>query len=304
MAPKNTPEFAARIREAVAASGLTQTQIAKRGGPSDTTLRKLMDGEPVGISAVTMKKLDIGLGWTPGSSVRVYQGGQPAVADDEYREKARDAAIVREKVGDIYDRLEREGRLAQQREDPAEPDVLDLLIELLGDLPDGGSREKVQQLYDELAIRDFDQLFQRLSRRGKVQVVRHAGRILLLEENGTPVSSFFAGSAEDHVTYPTPEEFERNRHDVTPTSTTSSSEGEADPHEKNGAADRRDDKSGALTPPDKGDELEHRRNHRDRFRPGPVDTGAAAYDPPGPTDAELFEDNAEGRDPDGPEGGV
>ncbi|QHJ86386.1 immunity repressor [Gordonia phage Kuwabara] len=232
MAPKNTAEFAARIRDAVAASGLTQTQIAKRGGPSDTTLRKIMDGDLVGISAATMKKLDIGLGWTPGSSVRVYQGGQPTVADAEYHERVHEAANVRKRVGDIYDRLEREGRLAQQRNEPVEPDVLDLLMELLGDLPDGGSREKVQQLYDELAIRDFDQLFQRLSRQGKVQVVRHAGRILLLEENGTPISSFFTGSPNDHVIYPTAEEFERNRHDVTKEPPAASSEGEAPEGEK------------------------------------------------------------------------
>lgn len=109
MAPKNTPQFASRIREAVAASGLTQVQIMERGGPSDTTLRKIMEGEEVGISAMTMRKLDAGLGWKPGSSVRVYQGGEPTTLTPAAAQSAQSRSVLEAALEQSL-RLMREGR--------------------------------------------------------------------------------------------------------------------------------------------------------------------------------------------------
>jgi hypothetical protein len=62
-----------------------------------------------------------------------------------------------------------------------------------------------------------------------------------------------------------------------------------------------------LTSPDQVDELERRRRRGGRdFEANPiVEEGEAAYDPPGPSDADEFNDSAgEGADPDGPEGGA
>ncbi|UYL87880.1 immunity repressor [Gordonia phage Malisha] len=100
--------------------------------------------------------------------------------------------------------------------------------------------------------------------------------------------------------------------DLTTKPPTTGSASEANPHEKTGAADRRDDvdNDGDLIGKDQVDspddyELDRRRHHKDRYRPGPIDTGAAAYDPPGPSDADEFNDGAgEGPDPEGPEGGA
>lgn len=57
--------------------GMNQTSVADNGGPSDTTLRRIIDGEPVGISTATLKKFDDAFGWTPGSAARTLAGGEP-----------------------------------------------------------------------------------------------------------------------------------------------------------------------------------------------------------------------------------
>ena len=54
--------------------GLTQDQVAARGGPSDTTLTRIEAGEPPVPMAATLRKLDVGLSWTPGSARRVLDG--------------------------------------------------------------------------------------------------------------------------------------------------------------------------------------------------------------------------------------
>lgn len=77
MAPKNNERFASIVEEAFAALGVTQAEFSKRGGPSDTTLRKIIDGEPVGISARTLRGLDIAFGWSAGSAARTLAGGDP-----------------------------------------------------------------------------------------------------------------------------------------------------------------------------------------------------------------------------------
>ncbi|QAU07153.1 transcriptional repressor [Gordonia phage Asapag] len=97
------------------------------------------------------------------------------------------------------------------------------------------------------------------------------------------------------------------RHDVTTEPTTAGRPGEATPRKKTGAAKRRnvENKPDNLTSPDQDDDLAGRRHHRDRYRPGPVETDAAAFDPPGLTDADEFNDGVgEGPDPEGPEHGA
>lgn len=46
MAPKNNEHFATTVRETMSRLGLTQAGVMERGGPSDTTLRKILDNEP------------------------------------------------------------------------------------------------------------------------------------------------------------------------------------------------------------------------------------------------------------------
>ncbi|MDF3284988.1 helix-turn-helix domain-containing protein [Gordonia sp. N1V] len=77
MAPKNTEHFANIVRDAVMQLGLTQSDVASRGGPSDTTLRRILAGDPVGVSSTTLRKLDAALGWRAGSAAQALHGGQP-----------------------------------------------------------------------------------------------------------------------------------------------------------------------------------------------------------------------------------
>lgn len=101
------------------------------------------------------------------------------------------------------------------------------------------------------------------------------------------------------------EPFEKGEHDdVTTEPTTASRQGEANPRQKTGAAQRRTRKAAALTPLDQDDELARRRKQGRNFETDPiVEDEAAAYDPTGPTDSEQFED-PDHPDPEGPEGGA
>ncbi|WP_454175333.1 helix-turn-helix domain-containing protein [Gordonia sputi] len=80
MAPKNNKRFASIVRETMSQLGLTQTAVAERGGPSDTTLRRIIEDEPVGISTATLAKIDKAFNWDPGSAAATLSGGQPTVS--------------------------------------------------------------------------------------------------------------------------------------------------------------------------------------------------------------------------------
>ncbi|ANO05273.1 helix-turn-helix domain-containing protein [Mycobacteroides immunogenum] len=82
--PRNTGAFAAVVRRRLDELGLTQLDVADRGGPSDSTLRKILDGEPVNIAASTLRKLDAPLDWQAGSAAKWLSnppadGGMPPV---------------------------------------------------------------------------------------------------------------------------------------------------------------------------------------------------------------------------------
>lgn len=79
MAPKNTPEFASLVRTEMARSGLTQADVQRLGGPSDTTLRKIIDADPVGLSPSTLIKVDTALRWEQGSASRFLATGAEPV---------------------------------------------------------------------------------------------------------------------------------------------------------------------------------------------------------------------------------
>lgn len=57
--------------------GFTQLDVHGRGGPSNSTLTKIENGEPPKPTAATLKKLDYALDWEPGSAVSALKGGEP-----------------------------------------------------------------------------------------------------------------------------------------------------------------------------------------------------------------------------------
>ncbi|QDH47719.1 immunity repressor [Gordonia phage Mellie] len=82
MAPKNNQHFATVVRETMTKHGWTQNDVASNGGPSDTTLRKILDNEPVGVSTATLKKLDVAFGWDAGSAAITLAGGDPTTTTE------------------------------------------------------------------------------------------------------------------------------------------------------------------------------------------------------------------------------
>ena len=56
---------------------VSRGELARRGGPSRSTLNKaIMGGRPV--SAATLVRLDASLGWAPGSAAATLGGGTPS----------------------------------------------------------------------------------------------------------------------------------------------------------------------------------------------------------------------------------
>jgi len=72
--------LARHVRERREQLGLSQEEVANRGGPSDTTLGKIENGLG-SFARQTLEKLDVGLDWRVGSARRVLEGGDPQLAD-------------------------------------------------------------------------------------------------------------------------------------------------------------------------------------------------------------------------------
>lgn len=60
--------------------GLSQADLAARGGPSDTTVSKIEMGRTRRILPKTARELDLALEWLPGSAESVMSGGEPGDA--------------------------------------------------------------------------------------------------------------------------------------------------------------------------------------------------------------------------------
>lgn len=56
---------------------VTQMEVWQSGGPSNTTLTAIENGETTSLVRATARKLDVGLRWEPGSAKRVWEGGDP-----------------------------------------------------------------------------------------------------------------------------------------------------------------------------------------------------------------------------------
>lgn len=56
---------------------MSAAQLARDGGPSDTTLTRVLAGNPPAPRSDTLERLDRGLRWEPGSAKRVLKGGGP-----------------------------------------------------------------------------------------------------------------------------------------------------------------------------------------------------------------------------------
>ncbi|EOM75952.1 hypothetical protein Rrhod_2706 [Rhodococcus rhodnii LMG 5362] len=64
------------------ALGLTQDEVTAAGGPSDAAQTRAENGTGPAPSAETLRKLDLGLRWEPGSAARTLAGGEPTPIED------------------------------------------------------------------------------------------------------------------------------------------------------------------------------------------------------------------------------
>ena len=91
--PENNPRLAKAVRDWVEQRGLTQPVISARGGPSSTSMTKVLTGRG-SFAASMFLKLDRGLGWGDGTAERHWRGEALASSVD-WRE-ASDQELVEE----------------------------------------------------------------------------------------------------------------------------------------------------------------------------------------------------------------
>nr|WP_170949068.1 helix-turn-helix domain-containing protein [Rhodococcus sp. 06-621-2] len=70
------------VRARRAELGLSQLELWKSGGPSNSTLTNIESGRPTPIHPKTLRKLDYSLGWTPGSAYHILHR---VGTDERYR---------------------------------------------------------------------------------------------------------------------------------------------------------------------------------------------------------------------------
>lgn len=184
----NAPEPALKrfgdiVRERRQALRLSQEDVTARGGPSDTTLTKIENVEwnPTRPNE-TLRKLDVGLGWEPGSARRVLDGGEPALVDGVVAVDERGEEFF--EIGQRWDTMTlRDGRVM-----PVTPGMMDQANEARAMLAnpnvplDPSIRDILQGLVDHL---DLATLQERISRLDHDQLVKLSNYVdtLLYEGN-------------------------------------------------------------------------------------------------------------------------
>lgn len=73
----NAERFAQIVRERREHLDLTQLDVWQAGGPSNTTLTRIENGQVDVLTRTTARKLDAGLRWEPGSAKATWAGGDP-----------------------------------------------------------------------------------------------------------------------------------------------------------------------------------------------------------------------------------
>lgn len=97
--------------------GLTWREVAAFAGLSYEALREVRNG-PGGTRTLTMRKIDRGLRWTPGSMERVLNGGDPE-NDPLTREERDGGEDLVERLAERYAAIKRR-REEQERDDDGE----------------------------------------------------------------------------------------------------------------------------------------------------------------------------------------
>lgn len=95
----NADRLAKAVKARRAELDITQLEVWQAGGPSNTTLTKIENGEIESLTRTTARKLDAGLMWAPGSAKAVYEEGAHPLPANQQGLGVRDIAWVREQIG-------------------------------------------------------------------------------------------------------------------------------------------------------------------------------------------------------------
>jgi len=96
----NLDRFADLVKQRRTDLDLTQTDVYTQGGPSQPTQTAIDAGTSKNLTAATLRKLDRGLRWEPGSAKRALAGGDPAPLPDTASHHDADATATMRDVSD------------------------------------------------------------------------------------------------------------------------------------------------------------------------------------------------------------
>jgi len=110
--PDNNDDLAKAVRDWIDSHGLTQAKISARGGPSSTTITKILSGRG-SFRAAVFGQIDRGLEWGDGRAEEVWQG-EPDGSRIDWRE-ASDDQLLEEVRRRLAERTHDRGNDAKKR---------------------------------------------------------------------------------------------------------------------------------------------------------------------------------------------
>lgn len=182
----NAARFGRIVRARRLALGdLTQIDVWRRGGPSNSTLTAIEGGDwkPNG---PTFRKLDAALEWEPGSARRAWDGGEPTPATPRPEAPAHRRAAVDASDAEIVAEVARRMSVAREERDhgrdaaaksraggsPVDPTLSDDVVAIVEDYwraadvlrRSGDGRDAIERALKDLRKRAKTQLEDRLAR--------------------------------------------------------------------------------------------------------------------------------------------
>lgn len=97
--------FGRIVRERREHLGFQQEEMSDQGGPSSTTMSKVERGE-LAPSRLTLRRLDIGLQWTPGSAQATLNGGDPEPLVMDFTPTPQQMANAHERTAVVDSRID------------------------------------------------------------------------------------------------------------------------------------------------------------------------------------------------------
>lgn len=105
--------LATAVKRRRADANLTQLQVWKAGGPSNSTFTSIEKAKSQSISSKTLRKLDAGLDWSPGTAVGFLRDEEEASGPGQGFERVLPSEALAQIVSAAVAELERRAKLAE-----------------------------------------------------------------------------------------------------------------------------------------------------------------------------------------------